>query len=54
MPDTSLAKEKMKVVVLEGIHQSALDGFRADGYTNLEFHEKALPEPQLIKAVHDA
>lgn len=54
MPDTSLAKEKMKVVLLEGIHESALEAFRTDGYTNLEFHEKALPEPQLIKAVRDA
>src|SRR5262245_51160646 len=54
MPDTSLAKEKMKVVLLEGIHASALEAFRADGYTNLEFYEKALPESQLIKAVRDA
>jgi D-3-phosphoglycerate dehydrogenase len=44
----------MKIVLLEGVHASAVEAFRADGYTNIEFHEKALPDPQLIAAVEDA
>ena len=52
--ETSLAKNKMKVVLLEGIHASAVDAFRADGYTEIEYHEKSLPEPQVIEAVRDA
>jgi len=54
MPDTSFSKDKMKVVLLEGVHASAVDAFRADGYSNIDLHQKALPEPQLIEAARDA
>src|ERR1051326_1142377 len=54
MAETSLSKDKMKIVLLEGIHTSAMDAFRSDGYTNIELHQKALPEPQLEDAVRDA
>ena len=54
MPETSLSKEKMKIVLLEGVHSSAVDAFKSDGYSNIEFHEKALPEAQLVEAVRDA
>jgi D-3-phosphoglycerate dehydrogenase len=43
-----------KVVLLEGVHQSAVDAFRAEGFTNIAYYEKSLPEPQLIEAVRDA
>lgn len=52
--ETSLGKNKMKIVLLEGIHASAVDAFRADGHTEIEYHEKSLPEPQLIDAVREA
>jgi D-3-phosphoglycerate dehydrogenase len=54
MPETSFAKNKMKVVLLEGIHSSAVDAFKADGYTDVEYFEKSMPEAQLIEAVRDA
>jgi D-3-phosphoglycerate dehydrogenase len=54
LPETSLSKQKMKVVLLEGVHPSAVEAFRSDGYTEIDFHEKSLPEPQLIEAVRDA
>src|SRR5258708_23655037 len=54
MPETSFSKDKMKVVLFEGVHASAVDAFRSDGYSNIEIHQKALPEPQLIEAVRDA
>src|ERR1019366_10664590 len=54
MPDTSFSKDKMKIVLLEGVHASAVDAFRADGYSNIDLHQKALPEPQLIEAARDA
>jgi D-3-phosphoglycerate dehydrogenase len=54
MPETSFSKERMKVVLLEGVHASAVDAFRSDGYSNIEIHAKALPEPQLKDAVRDA
>jgi D-3-phosphoglycerate dehydrogenase len=54
MPDTSLSKDKMKIVLLEGIHRSAVDAFRSDGYSNIDLHQKALPEQELVDAVRDA
>src|SRR3954447_22557383 len=53
MPKTSLDKNKIKILLLEGIHASAVDAFKADGYTHIEFHEKSLPEPQLLKSISD-
>jgi D-3-phosphoglycerate dehydrogenase / 2-oxoglutarate reductase len=54
MPETSLAKDKMKILLLEGVHSSAVEAFEADGYTNIEYHEKALTETQLVAAIRDA
>src|SRR5665213_769094 len=54
MPDTSFSKDKMKIVLLEGVHASAVDAFRADGYSTIDLHQKALPEPQLIEAARGA
>jgi D-3-phosphoglycerate dehydrogenase / 2-oxoglutarate reductase len=54
MTQTSLDKEKIKILLLEGIHPSAVDAFRNDGYTNIEYHPKSLPEDELIGAASDA
>src|SRR5258708_40305439 len=54
MAETSFSKDRVRVVLLEGVHSSAVDAFRSDGYSNIEIHQKALPEPQLIAAVRDA
>src|ERR1700733_12991175 len=52
--NTSLDKSKIKVLLLEGIHASAVETFRKDGYTNIEQHAKSLPEAELRKAASDA
>jgi len=52
--ETSLSKSKMKIVLLEGVHASAVDAFRSDGYSEIEYHEKSLAEPQLIESMRDA
>src|SRR4051794_2239455 len=54
MTKTSLDKGKIKILLLEGIHQSAVHAFKSDGYTGIEYHEKSLPEAQLLEAVSDA
>ena len=54
MTKTSLDKSRIKILLLEGVHASAVDAFQADGYTNVESHPKALAEPQLLQAVGDA
>ena len=50
----SVAKEKLKFVLLEGIHESALDVLRQDGYTSIVTHAKALSGEALAEAVSDA
>ncbi|MBE2894509.1 phosphoglycerate dehydrogenase [Spirabiliibacterium falconis] len=50
----SLDKDKIKFVLLEGVHQSAVDCLHAAGYTNIEYHKKALDDADLINAIKDA
>jgi D-3-phosphoglycerate dehydrogenase len=54
MTQTSLDKEKIKILLLEGVHPSAVAAFRRDGYTNIEEHPKSLPEAKLAAALRDA
>ena len=35
MTKTSLDKSKIKILLLEGIHPSAVEKFRQDGYDNI-------------------
>lgn len=51
---TSYPKEKIKILLLEGVSQSAIDEFNRAGYTNIEALPKALDEADLIKKVKDA
>lgn len=50
---TSLDKSKIKILLLEGIHQSAIDTFHAHGYTNIESLSGSLPEAELIEKIRD-
>jgi len=50
----SLDKKKIGILLLEGIHSSAVEAFRADGYTNVTLHAKSMPEAQLMDAVREA
>ena len=54
MTKTSLDKSKIKILLLEGIHSSAAEKFQADGYTNIEYHQKALRSEELASAAADA
>ena len=47
----SLDKSKIKFVLLEGVHQSALDTLHAAGYTNIDFYKKALDGDELKEAI---
>ena len=51
---TSYPKQDIKILLLEGISQNAVDTFRAAGYENIVTHAKSLPEPELRKAIADA
>lgn len=54
MAKVSLDKDKIKFLLVEGVHQSALDNLRAAGYTNIEFHKGALDAESLKASVRDA
>ncbi len=54
MTTTSFPKEDIKVLLLEGLAPTAVETFRAAGYSNIEYHEKSLPPAELAAAVADA
>lgn len=54
MAKTSLDKSKIKFLLLEGVHQNAIDVLQAAGYTNIEVHKKALDGQELLDAIKDA
>ncbi|RML68719.1 D-3-phosphoglycerate dehydrogenase [Pseudomonas syringae pv. apii] len=54
MSKTSLDKSKIKFLLLEGVHQSAVDVLKAAGYTSIEYHTKSLPEAELKEKIADA
>lgn len=50
----SLDKDKIKFVLLEGVHQSAVEALAAAGYTNIDYLKTALAEDELIERLQDA
>ena len=50
----SLDKSKIKFVLFEGVHQSALDTLHAAGYSNIDYYKKALDGNELKEAIKDA
>ncbi|MDB6063492.1 MAG: D-3-phosphoglycerate dehydrogenase [Verrucomicrobiaceae bacterium] len=54
MAKTSLDKSKIKFLLLEGVSQTAIDNLQAAGYSNIEYHKKALPEAELKAAIRNA
>lgn len=54
MSKTSLDKDKIKFLLLEGVHQSAVDTLKAAGYSRIEYHPKALSDDELKTAISDA
>ncbi len=54
MIKTSLDKTKIKFLLLEGVHPSALEVLRAAGYTNIESLPGALPDAELKAKIADA
>ena len=51
---TSYPKQDIRVLLLEGVSRTAVDTFRAAGYTQIEFHEKSLPEDELKRRIAEA
>ncbi len=51
---TSYPKQDIRVLLLEGVSQTAVETFRAAGYTQIEYHEKSLPEDELKRRIAEA
>ena len=50
----SLHKDKIRFLLLEGVHDNALKVLNDAGYTNIEYIKSALDEAELIEKIKDA
>ncbi|MCW8127404.1 phosphoglycerate dehydrogenase [Microbulbifer halophilus] len=50
----SLQKDKIRILLLEGVHQTAVDLLASRGYTNVEHLKTSLPEEELIEKISRA
>ncbi|RYV00710.1 phosphoglycerate dehydrogenase [Shewanella sp. OPT22] len=50
----SLQKDKIKILLLEGVHQSAVESLENAGYDNIEYHKSSLTGKALESAIKDA
>ncbi|HRP73953.1 MAG TPA: phosphoglycerate dehydrogenase [Rhodocyclaceae bacterium] len=53
-PRFSVSRDKLRFLLLEGIHQTAVDSLVADGYTQLDARKGALAGDELVAALADA
>ena len=54
MKKTSYPKQEIRVLLLEGVSASAIDTFKAAGYSQIELHDKSLPEDELKRRIAEA
>ncbi len=53
MSRVSLEKDKIKILLLEGVHPNTVDTFKAAGYSNIEYLKGSLEEAELIEKIRD-
>ena len=53
MAKTSLEKNKIKFLLLEGVHLSAVETLNSAGYSNIEYLKTALAEEDLLEKIAD-
>ena len=53
MSKVSLPKDKIKILLLEGLHPSAVETLNDNGYQNIESLKTSLPEGELIEKIKD-
>ena len=54
MTTTSLDKSKIRFLLLEGVHQSALETLKREGYTNIDVLSTSLPDDELKTRISTA
>ncbi len=50
---TSYPKDRIKILLLEGVHQNALDEFQRRGYKNINYQKGAFSEEELLDCIED-
>ncbi|MEC6798962.1 phosphoglycerate dehydrogenase [Photobacterium sp. S4TG1] len=53
MATVSLNKEKIKILLLEGLHPSTVEVLQQAGYSNIDYHKGSLEGEQLLDAIKD-
>ncbi len=53
MSQNSLAKDKIKILLLEGVHPSAVEEFNDKGYNNIEYIKTSLADDDLKEKIAD-
>ena len=53
MHPLSLGKDKIKILLLEGVDLSAVETLKRAGYTNVEYQKKALDGQELLDKIID-
>ena len=51
--EVSYPKEKIKILLLEGLHQSATNEFNKKGYTNIDSYKEAMTEEELLNCIEN-
>jgi D-3-phosphoglycerate dehydrogenase / 2-oxoglutarate reductase len=54
MAQKSLEKDKIRILLLEGVHDTAVENLKMHGYTNVELLKEALTGDDLINKIKDA
>ncbi|WP_407331312.1 phosphoglycerate dehydrogenase [Enterovibrio sp. 27052020O] len=54
MAKVSLEKDKIKILLLEGVHPTAIEVLQGAGYSNIEYHKGSLAGEELEAAIADA
>lgn len=54
MAQQSLGKDKIRILLLEGVHASAIEALNRAGYHNIESHSKSLPAEELRASIASA
>lgn len=53
MSKVSLPKDKIRILLLEGVHQSAVETLKNNGYTNVEYLKTSLSDADLKEKIKD-
>lgn len=51
--EVSYPKDKIKILLLEGLHQSATDVFNKKGYTSIDSRKEAMTEEELLDCIEN-